>query len=122
MDTIFEEVANERSRREQLEKEARLRRERSVEAISERCRRIVADYYNTHAPSLEVTSEDVDLYRFEKNPEGWFAEFDTPKDAEKTAFQFTLWYDDELLQLKVFTFVDQIDFPMVEPYRGGINA
>ena len=111
MSTIFEEISSEREEREQQEKAARLRRERNVEVISERCKQIVADYYNIYAPALEVAASDVDLYRFEKNPEGWYAEFDTAKDAEKTAFQFTLRYDDERLKMQVFTLVDQFDFP-----------
>ena len=111
MNTIFEEIASEREQREQQEKAARLRRERNVEVISERCKQIVADYYNIHVPSLEVAASDVDLYRFEKTPEGWYAEFDTAKDAEKTVFQFTLWYHDEELQLQVFTVMDKFYFP-----------
>ena len=110
MNTIFEEIASEREQREQQEKAARLRRERNVEVISERCKQIVADYYNIYAPALEVTASDVDLYRFEKNPEGWYAEFDTAKDEEKTAFQFTLWYRDEEIQMQVLTVVDKFDF------------
>ena len=123
MGSIFEESASEREERERRERDARVRYERSVEVISERCKRsveviserckrIVAGYYTTHAPALEVTTSDVDLYRFEKNPEGWYAEFNTAKDAEKTGFQFTLWYHDEELQMQVFTFVDMIDFPI----------
>ena len=112
MGTIFEEIASEREERERREREARVRYERSVEVISERCKRIVAGYYTTHAPALEVTTSDVDLYRVEKNPEGWYAEFNTAKDAEKTGFQFTLWYHDEELQMQVFTFVDMLDFPI----------
>ena len=112
MSTIFEEISSEREEREQREKAARLRRERNVEVISERCKQIVADYYNIYAPALGMTTSDVDLYRFEKNPDGWYAEFNTSKDEEKTEFQFTLWYDDERLKMQVFTLVDQFDFPI----------
>ena len=85
---------------------------RSVEVISERCKQIVADYYTAHAPALEVTASDVNLYGFEKDPDGWYAEFDTAKDAEKISFQFTLWYDEERLKMRAFTLVDEIDFPI----------
>ena len=112
MGSIFEEIASEREERERRERDARVRYERSVEVISERCKRIVAGYYTTHAPALEVTTSDVDLYRFEKNPDGWYAELNAAKDAEKTSFQFTLWYDEEHLKMQVFTLVDKFDFPI----------
>lgn len=111
MSTIFEEISSEREEREQREREARLRYERSVEVISERCKRIVVNYYTAYAPTLGMTTSDVDLYRFEKNPDGWYAELNTAKDEEKTEFQFTLWYRDEELQMQVLKVVDQIDFP-----------